>query len=76
MKRMGNTGREMVQTGAWVKVGRKHYAHISGVEVVYRCNDWAWEVIGTGLMYQALWVAKQAAEKAGLAMMPAVGMVA
>lgn len=51
MKRNGNTGREMVQCGEWVKVASKHYRHISGVEIRYNCNRWVWEIIGRDEAY-------------------------
>lgn len=63
MKRMGNTGVEMVNSGAWVKVAKKHYRHIDGAEVRYDCNRWGWEVIGTGEFYELLWAARYRAEK-------------
>jgi hypothetical protein len=66
MIRAGNTGREMIESGAWIKVARKHYRHMEGVEIVYNCNRWAWEIIGgknTGEAYGLLWVARQRAEQ-------------
>ena len=45
----------------WAKVGKKHYVHVSGVEVAYDCNAWLWRVDG-GDGYTTLWVAKQNAE--------------
>lgn len=59
--RHGNTGREMVEGGAWAKVGRKHYRFIDGTEVVYDCNAWLWKIVGgasDGERYAALWPAR------------------
>lgn len=69
IKRHGNTGQELVNSGAWVKVGRKHYRHVTGVEVVYDCNRWGWRIMaadGTsdGLVWSTLWVAAHYATKA------------
>lgn len=53
-------------TGEWSKIAKKHYRHVSGVEVRYNCNRWAWEVIGgpdNGRAYAALWVAQHSATK-------------
>ena len=46
MMRHGRTDIEMVASGAWVKVGRKHFRHVSGVEVRYDSNAWLWKVSG------------------------------
>jgi hypothetical protein len=69
MKRHGNTGHEMVNSGAWVKVARKHYRHVSGVEVAYDCNRYIWKV-SDGTAWSSLWVARHNAEK-HFAAMPA-----
>lgn len=69
-QRHGNTGIEMVASGSWVKVGRKHYRHVSGAEVVYDCNRWHWQVTGAGSwdgLYGSLWVARHYAEKGAAA---------
>lgn len=63
MKRMGNTGREMVESGAWVKLGSKHYSHISGAEIRYNSNRWVWEIVGRNEAYSLLWVARYNVEK-------------
>jgi hypothetical protein len=60
--RHGNTGREMLAGGAWVKVGRRHYRHVSGAEVKYDCNLWGWAT--GGRLYASLWAARDAAERA------------
>lgn len=75
-KRMGHTGREMKASGEWASIGRKHYRHISGVEVRYNCNRWMWEIVGHhNQAWTALWVAKHYAEQLGLATMPPAGGV-
>lgn len=61
--RNGNTGREMVESGAWAKVGRKHYRHESGTEIKYDCNAWGWRINGGKQVWQALWAARHNAEK-------------
>lgn len=66
MKRMGQTGREMVNSGVWAKVGKQHYRHASGVEIVYDCNHWVWKIrtpdgCDAGA-YTLLWVARLTAE--------------
>jgi hypothetical protein len=50
--------------GTWNRVARRHYRHESGIEVVYRSNAWAWEVVGgkdDGHRYSTLSVAQHAA---------------
>jgi hypothetical protein len=60
--RHGNTGKEMVASGAWVKVGKKHYRHASGQEITYDNNRWAWRAMGN--LWSALWVAQHEVERA------------
>jgi hypothetical protein len=50
--------------GVWERVARKHYQHITGLEVIYRPNTWDWEVIGgpsDGFRFATLSVAQHAA---------------
>ncbi len=54
--RMGNTAREIVAAGDFVKVGKKHYRHVSGVEIKYNWTRWAWE-LPDGRAWTLLWVA-------------------
>lgn len=61
MIRQGNTGKEMVASGQWVKVARKHYRHVSGAEIVYDHNRWAW--FACGKLWSTLWVARYNVEK-------------
>lgn len=58
-----NTAREIEASGAWCKVGRKHYRHESGIEVRYDCNRWLWIVVGHGDGYRSLWIAVHRAEQ-------------
>jgi hypothetical protein len=58
--RHGNTGVEMVASGAWVKVGKKHYRHVSGEEIKYDCNAWGWRAVGR--LYTTLWMARYEVE--------------
>jgi len=74
IKRMGNTGREMVASGAWVKLASKHYEHISGAVIRYDCNRWVWQIVG-GDAYPLLWVARHAVERDAFAAMPASAVV-
>jgi len=62
MGRHGNTGIDMVNSGAWVKVARKYYRHISGIEVAYDCNGYVWTV-SDGSRWSSLWVARHNVEK-------------
>jgi hypothetical protein len=62
MNRMGNTGREMLESGAWMKVAAKHYLHVSGAEIIYDWNRWVWQIVG-GDAYEALWVARYNVER-------------
>jgi hypothetical protein len=68
--RHGNTAKEINLNGDWMKVGKKHYLHGSGAEVVYDCNRFGWRLTGARLshlngVYVALWVAKGYAEREG-----------
>ena len=50
----------MINSGRWVKVGSKHYRHETGIEMIYRHNDWVWEIRGgefDGERYERLWPA-------------------
>lgn len=50
----------------WVKFGPKHFSHVSGVQVKYDHNAWAWQVIGgakCGTYYKAKWEAQTEALK-------------
>lgn len=71
MRFANDTHRQMVNSGAWAKVGKKHYRHVSGVEVRYNCNRWLWEVVGANEGYTVLWAARSRAERLGLEQMPA-----
>lgn len=57
-RRHGNTGREMVDSGQWAKVGKKHYRHVSGNEAKWDCNVWGWRINDGKSVYDALWVVR------------------
>ena len=57
IRRMGNTAREIVAAGDFVKVGRKHYRHVGGAEIVYDCNAWQWKITGRKGGWDVLWPA-------------------
>lgn len=45
----------------WKIIGRKHWSHLSGVQVKYDCNAWKWQVIGgakCGNYYDTKWAAQ------------------
>ena len=46
MYRRSNTRTDLalVASGAWAKVGSKHYRHVTGIEVRYDHNAWGWRV--------------------------------
>ena len=52
--RRGNTGREIVESGEFSKVGRKRYQHIDGAVIAYDCNAWGWRIDGEREVYTAL----------------------
>jgi hypothetical protein len=63
-RRPMNTGREMVASGQWAKIGKKHYRHVSGIEVWYDCNAWKWRTsLDKSLGWSALWVARYEVER-------------
>lgn len=50
--------------GTWNRIARKHYRHMSGIEVRYDHNAWNWEIIGgpeDGYRYSTLTVAQLSA---------------
>ncbi len=50
--------------GTWIKVAKRHYQHVTGIECRYDCNRWLWEIIGgaeDGNFYGSLWVAQYSA---------------
>lgn len=75
-RRNTRTDLDMVASGQWAKVGKKHFRHVSGIEVTYDCNAWRWLVSSEPrLTWGTLEVAAHVAEKAG-AIVLARGMVA
>lgn len=54
LTRLGNTGREIVASGEFRLLGKKHYAHVaSGLQIQYDRRKWAW-VGSDGLAFTAL----------------------
>ena len=65
-RRPSRTDLDMIASGQWTRVARKDYRHVSGVRVVYRCNDYVWEIIGgaqDGLRFGPLHVARHEVER-------------
>ena len=56
------TDKEMIASGAWAKLGDKHYRHHSGAEITYDHNGFLWIVNGK-LGYKTLRVARWDAER-------------
>ena len=47
--------REMVKTGEFLKVGKKHYRHAaSGIEILYLHNSFRWSILGKSESYTVL----------------------
>jgi hypothetical protein len=62
MLRHGNTGKEMVEGGAWARVGRHHYRHASGVEITKDASGWV-DSSQPQWRWSALWVARHEVER-------------
>lgn len=66
MTRGVRTDSEMLASGQWVRVARRHYRHVAGVEIVYDNNRWLWYVRGgasDGEGYATLEAARYYAER-------------
>lgn len=65
-RRNTRTDLELVKSGQWAKVAKKHFRHVSGVEVTYDCNAWGW-IVSTSprQVWSTLEVAAHVAEQAG-----------
>lgn len=75
--RAGHTHLDLRRSGQWAVVARRHYRHLSGIEVAYDCNRWSWVVSGPGMdpeRYERLWVAQHRAERLGLVALPVAGV--
>lgn len=60
-----DTGRKMLASGMWAKVGGKHYRLAGEIDVRYDSGRSLWMVgDGTGYGFDRLWVAREWAEKA------------
>ena len=46
MLRQQRTDLDMLASGQWTRHAKRHYIHASGVQIIYRWNDYLWEVIG------------------------------
>jgi hypothetical protein len=57
------TDLKMVNSGAWAKIGSRHYRHHTGIEITYNHNRFIWE-ISNGDAYKTLDIARYEAEKA------------
>jgi len=55
VRRNRRTDLQIVNDGDFVKVGKKHFRHVSGAEVKYDCNAWAWRACDS--LWQTLEVA-------------------
>lgn len=62
MTRNPNPTTEMLTSGQWAKVGRKHYRHESGAEVKYDHNAWGWRINERPEVWGTLTVAKHNVE--------------
>lgn len=63
-RRNTRTDLDLVNAGDFVKVGRKHFRHVSGLEITYDSNAWHWRAVGrlwTTLDWAAYQVRKHAA---------------
>lgn len=59
-----STNLDMIASGQWAKVGKKHYRHASGIEITYNCNKYGWQVsTKPQWLWKTLWVARYEAEK-------------
>lgn len=54
-RRNRRTDLDLVAAGDFVKVGRKHFRHVSGLEITYDGNRWSWR--GAGQLWSTLEVA-------------------
>lgn len=53
-------------SGEWARVARKHYRHVSGIEIAYDHMAWNWQIIGgreDGNRYPTLSVAQYSATR-------------
>jgi hypothetical protein len=63
-RRNTRTDLDLVNAGDFVKVGRRHFRHESGLEITYDCNRSHW--LAAGNAWQSLeWAAYQVRKAAG-----------
>lgn len=58
MRHANNTVNEMLATGQWTKLGKRHFGHVSGREIKHDGQMWT---VGER-RYDALWIAKMVVE--------------
>ena len=66
-RRATRTDLDMLASGQWNRIARKDYRHASGVRIVYRSNDYVWEIIGgarDGDCYTTLHITRYEVERA------------
>ena len=64
MMRRPNTKKEMEMSGEWNLIGRRHYRHISGVEITYDNMTFGYRASDVPAeSYRFLWVVKYDVEK-------------
>ena len=66
-RRPARTDLDMIASGSWNRIARKDYRHATGIRIVYRNNDYVWEIIGgarDGLRMESLWAARHEVETA------------
>lgn len=63
-RRNTRTDLELINSGQWAKVGRKHFRRFDGAEVRYDCNAWGWRVNGGRFVWKTLEVAVQQLDSA------------
>lgn len=61
------TDLDMIESGAWAKIGRKAFRHMDGAIIKYNNNRWVWEIENcgaeSGRAYGTLQVARYYAER-------------
>ena len=63
MKYGNNTRTDILASGQWVQIAKKHYQHIDGAEIKYDCMAWLWRIVGTDSGFKQLNHAVWAAAK-------------
>ena len=66
-RRANRTDLDMLASGQWNRIARKDYRHETGIRIVYRNNDYLWEIIGgarDGERYTTLHITRDEVERA------------